>query len=256
MIPLLSIITATYNSESTLDETIKSILNQSYTNFEYIIVDGKSKDSTVNIIKKYEPLFKEKNISYTWISEMDSGIYNAWNKGLKLATGDWISFLGSDDIYLDGALEKYANVILLNSNADLIHSKVKIYDKTHFIREIDQNWNWRQFKKRMNIAHAGAFHNNDYFKKYGNYNDGYRIAGDYEMLLRAKSHLKTIFIDEFTVIMQEGGISGQLFLKAFKEAEKAKTETAGISFLNAKRYSLTLLLRYFGGKLLRKLKGR
>ncbi len=256
MNPLLSIITATYNSENTLDKTIKSVLHQDYTNFEYIIVDGKSKDNTLDIIMKYESLFKEKNISYSWISEDDTGIYNAWNKGLKLANGDWIAYLGSDDIYTHNALDKYINAILQNKNADLIHSKVKIFDNTDFIREINKRWNWRQFKKSMNIAHAGAFHNVNYFKKHGAFDENYKIAGDYEMLLRSKHELKTIFIDEFTVIMQEGGISGKLFLRAFKEAEQAKVKTAGISLITAKRYSLIILLRYFGGLLLRKLKHR
>lgn len=254
MTPLLSIITATYNSEKTLDATIKSILGQNHTDFEYIIIDGKSEDDTLNIIKKYEPLFKEKNICYKWISEKDSGIYNAWNKGLKLVSGSWIAFLGSDDIYLDNALEKYANTILKNKNIDLIHSKVKILKGASFIRKINKKWSWNQFKKNMNIAHAGAFHNINYFKKHGIYNENYIIAGDYELLLRAKDKLEVIYIDEFTVIMQEGGISSKMFLKSFREAERAKLNTAGISLINVKRDTLNILFRYFGGKILRKMK--
>lgn len=251
--PLLSIITACFNSEATIKATIESLLNQSYLEFEYIIIDGKSKDNTLNIISFYEEKFNEKGIPYRFISEPDTGIYNAWNKGLKLATGDWIAFLGSDDTYCDNALEKYANIALLNKNVDLIYSKVKIFDKASFIREINKKWHWRQFKKSMNIAHAGAFHNKNYFKNFGKYDEDYKIAGDYEMLLRAKDELKAIFIDEFTVIMQEGGISSKMFFRAFKEAERAKIKTAGISLIIAKKHSLNNFLRYFGGKLLRKL---
>lgn len=249
-----TIITSSFNSEKTIAKTIESVLNQEFKDYEYIIVDGKSVDNTINIIKKYEPLFKEKNISFQWISETDSGIYNAWNKGLKLATGNWISFIGSDDVYVDNSLEKYANIISRNQSADFIHSKVKIFDEGGFVREINKKWNWKQFKKSMNIAHAGAFHNKEYFRKYGSYNEDYKIAGDYEMLLRAKNELKTIFLDEFTVTMLEGGISGKMFLSAFKEAERAKTETASLRLVNVKFYSFQLLIRYFGGKILKQLK--
>lgn len=233
MNPLLSIITATYNSEKTLDDTIKSILSQNYTNFEYIIVDGKSEDNTINIIKKYELSFKEKNISYTWISETDSGIYNAWNKGLKLATGSWIAFLGSDDIYLCGSLKKYANLALKNEDTDFIHSKVKLINdgKIKFI--IKDKWKWSQFKRYMKIAHVGSFHNKEYFEKYGNYNEGYKIVGDYEMLLRSKSNLKTVYFDNFTAEMKDGGISNNNILMAFSEVRRAKIETAKTKILIA-----------------------
>lgn len=252
--PFLSIVTACFNSEKTITNTINSILNQDFTDYEYIIVDGNSSDNTINIIKNYIPLFKEKNISFKWISENDHGIYNAWNKGLKLAKGGWISFLGSDDMYIDGALKQYANIIYQNKNEDYIYSKVKIFDEGKKIREINKKWNWHLFKKSMNIAHAGAFHNMDYFKKFGLFNEEYRIAGDYEMLLRAKNELNAVFMDEFTVIMLDGGISKKMFLKAFKEAEKAKIQTAGLAAINVKIYSFNLLVRYVGGKILRKIK--
>ena len=100
-----TIITATFNSEKTIDRTINSLLNQTILNFEYIVVDGKSSDNTVKILKSYEEKFKIRNIGYKWISEKDSGIYEAWNKGLMFAKGDWISFLGSDDYYVENALE-------------------------------------------------------------------------------------------------------------------------------------------------------
>lgn len=90
----ITIITATYNSEQTLSDTINSILQQNYDNYEYIIVDGASKDNTINIIKKYEPQFKGK---LKWISEKDKGIYDAMNKGISLASGDVFGILNSDD---------------------------------------------------------------------------------------------------------------------------------------------------------------
>jgi glycosyltransferase involved in cell wall biosynthesis len=228
MAPLLSIITATFNSEKTLEETIDSILNQQYTNFEYLIIDGKSTDNTLTIIKKYELIFKQKNISFKWVSETDTGIYNAWNKGLKLSVGNWIAFLGSDDVYLDNALETYAKEIALGESVDFIHSKVKLINKTKVKHVFADTWKWPQFKRYMKISQVGCFHNKNYFKTFGAYNEDYKITGDYELLLRAKSNLKTIFIDEFTAEMKDGGVSNKNVFKAFKEAKKAKINTAKI----------------------------
>ena len=119
---MLSIITATYNSEKTLKATIESVLNQDISDFEYILVDGNSSDASVDIIESYSEKFKRKGVRYKWISEPDTGIYDAWNKGVKLATGDWIAFLGSDDFYLDGALKDYS--VILNSQAALNYDLV------------------------------------------------------------------------------------------------------------------------------------
>ena len=92
----ISIITATWNSGRTLSDTIKSIINQTYNNIEYIIIDGSSSDDTINIIKEYEPKF---NGRLKWISEKDNGLYDAMNKGIRMATGDVIGILNSDDFY-------------------------------------------------------------------------------------------------------------------------------------------------------------
>ena len=96
---MVSIITVSYNSRQTIEKTIESVLNQTYDDIEYIIIDGNSSDQTVNIIKSYEDSFIKKGYSYRWISENDDGIASAWNKGLKMAKGDIIALLNSDDWY-------------------------------------------------------------------------------------------------------------------------------------------------------------
>ena len=93
--PLISVITVSYNAVSTIEDTILSVINQTYTNIEYIIIDGGSADGTVGIIEKYVD-----RISY-WVSEPDKGIYDAMNKGLKVANGDWAIFMGSDDVFFN-----------------------------------------------------------------------------------------------------------------------------------------------------------
>lgn len=238
-----SIITATFNSEKTLERTIKSVLNQNCTDFEYIIIDGDSKDQTVEIIKKYVDVFESKNITFKWISEPDTGIYDAWNKGLKLANGKWISFLGSDDYYLENALKAYKNELIniKSSNIDIIYSNVNVIKGDIFIKTINGVWFWKVFKQYMNIAHVGAFHNSKFFNKYGVFNSSYRIAGDYELLLRAKSELKTIKLNMVTANMEDGGISNNLINESFKETFRAKTQTAKIS---AVQCSLDYIIAY------------
>lgn len=225
----MTVITASFNSEKTIKATIESVLFQNQENFEYIIIDGNSKDSTVNIIKSYESQFNQKNIAFKWISENDKGIYDAWNKGVNLSSGEWISFLGSDDYYLKNALDLYSKAISKNKNLDLIYSSVKLVKGDKVIKIINGTWSWKKFKRYMNIAHVGAFHNKEYFKEYGLFDTSYKIAGDYEFLLRAKENLKALKINELTAIMNDGGLSNNQINKVLKETLRAKNKTAGLS---------------------------
>lgn len=245
--PLITIITATYNVQDVLEKCILSVVNQKYENIEYIIIDGGSTDGTIDIIRKYE-----KDISY-WVSEKDSGIYDAWNKGLIKATGDWIAFLGADDIYLPEAIDLYINYINNQNETklDFISSKVNLVDSDgKSIRIIGNRWKWNVFKKYMNVAHVGSFHSKLFFTKYGYYNLDYKIIGDYEMLLRAQENLNTGFIDEVTVNMQVGGVSNQN-RSAFAEVIKAKISTGARTSFQAYNDNLIANFKYFIRKIIR-----
>jgi glycosyltransferase involved in cell wall biosynthesis len=238
---LLSIVTVSFNSDATIKETIKSVLNQTNTNFEYILVDGNSTDKTVEIIKSFENQFIEKGISYKWISEKDSGIYNAFNKGIVKATGKWISFLGSDDIYINEAIEIYMNTILnLKHEVDFVYSNIIKNQKII----VSQLWKWNRFKRKMTIAHVGGFHHKNYFKTYGFFNESYKIAGDYELLLRARGHLKTLKIDSSIVVMGEDGVSSSQIKNVYKETTRAKIETGKVSFSLSKFDFFVWTLKY------------
>src|SRR5690554_6578152 len=231
----LSVIIATFNSESSVSYTLDSILLQSFNNFELIIVDGKSQDKTVDILKSYKNKFADLGIGYTWISEKDSGIYDAWNKGLKLAKGKWISFIGSDDCLYDNALEEMNEVSVNHSNADFIAARAKIVRNDGTVeRELGKEWRWNQFKREMKILHAAGWHNAVYFKKYGVFDSSYKITGDYEMLLRAKADLNVAFYDKFILKMGAGGVSDSQVLNASKEAYRAKVKTGERSSLIAR----------------------
>lgn len=227
-----TVITATYNSRKTIVRTLDSLLNQTLLDFEYIIIDGNSNDGTLDIVKAYEKKFQEKEIAFKWVSESDSGIYDAWNKGLKLANGQWISFLGSDDYYLDNALENYKELLSVTDEPlDWIYSNVLFVKDENNKRLLDSVWSWKDFRRNIKItpAHVGSFHNKSFFKKYGEYDTTFKIAGDYEILLRPKNNLKTAKIEKTTAVMDGGGVSNNMIVKVFKETLKAKKETAGVS---------------------------
>jgi len=225
--PLISVITVVYNGEKYLEETIQSVINQTYDNVEYIIIDGGSSDETLDIIKKYEQA-----IDY-WVSERDNGIYDAWNKAVKISYGKWIGFLGADDFYINNAIDEYVFEIIRNSKFDYISSKVNLCDKNKLLlRIIGSEWSWNYFSRYMNVAHVGSLHNRKFFKKYGIYDINYKICGDYELLLRAKNKLKTFFINKPLANMRIGGVSDSNF-KVFKEScdVKLKHNTRKFNFL-------------------------
>ncbi|RLD27264.1 MAG: glycosyltransferase [Bacteroidetes bacterium] len=249
-----TIITATFNSEKTIARTLDSLLYQTYLNFEYIVVDGKSLDNTMEIIKSYENKFKDKGIPYQWISEKDSGIYDAWNKGLALAKGNWISFLGSDDYYVNNAIEAYNELLSKRKKEqiDLLYSNAKVIAGDKEIRTIKGIWSWNVFRRKMNIAHVGSFHSRNYFDKYGMFNESFKIAGDYELLLRSKENLRTFKLELITVFMEMGGVSNIQIRKVFKETIRAKHNTAQVNiFLCYIDYSLEFV-KYWIKKLLEK----
>lgn len=227
----ISIITATYNAGKTLESLIQSIIIQDSDNFEFIIVDGCSKDNTMDIINKYRNYITE------WISEPDKGIYDAWNKGVLRASGDWIMFLGADDILLPTALSKYQNFLAMQSNLDsleYVSSKRQMIDlKGKIIRTGGFPWQWPLFLKEMTVSHPGSLHSKKkLFDIYGVYDIRYRICGDYELLLRAKDKLNAAFMDEVTVKMSEGGASDSI--AAITEHFQAATETGGASYISSK----------------------
>lgn len=244
---LFSVVTVCYNSEKTIKRTIESLLNQSFKDFEYIIIDGKSSDKTLEIIKSFDKKFKKKKISFKWISEKDKGIYDAFNKGVLKATGKWISFIGSDDFYLLDALENYSKEIFkIKQEVDLVYSNVKVEDK----KIISNIWTWKVFRKKMNIAHVGAFHNANYFKKHGFFDVNYKIAGDYELLLRAGNKLKQHWFNKVTAVMADGGISNNDIIKVYKETTQVKIDRETQSKIASKIDFYIWVIKYNVKKLL------
>lgn len=219
-LPKVSIITSVYNAEKYLNECILSILRQNYTNFEYIIIDGGSTDNTVNIIKQHAD-----RLTY-WISEPDEGIYDAWNKGLTIAKGDWIAFVGADDLLYPDALQIYIDHITQHPRhheLEFVSSRIELVKQDlSSIRVVGEAWEWKRFQHKMITWHVGCFHSRNLFSKYGYFDSSYKVSGDYEFLMRPRDKLITSFINRVTVKMRTGGVSSVRIFKAHDETYRAK----------------------------------
>lgn len=207
----ISLITITYNSVETIEDTLKSVIQQTYSNIEYIIVDGASKDNTVSIIKKYEPLFEGR---IKWISEPDKGLYDAMSKGIGMATGDVVGILNSDDFFTSNdVLQKVAESFEQDSLLDAVYGDV------HFVHPNNLNkcvryYSSKVFKRdlmRMGFmpAHPSFYIRRECFEKYGLYKTDYKVAADFEFLLRViyNAKIKTKYLPIDMVTMRTGGAS-------------------------------------------------
>jgi glycosyltransferase involved in cell wall biosynthesis len=217
--PLVTIITAVFNGEAVLEDCLQSVLSQDYPNIEHIIIDGGSTDGTISLLRQYEDRLA------LWVSEPDKGVYDAWNKGVALARGEWIAFLGADDMYLPGAIDTYIALARSHPEAEFLSSKAKLDHPTGYSPTFGGPWEWPRFTTAMTTIHVGTLHHRELFNRYGKFNIAYRIAGDYEFMLRAKSSLKAAFTPEITVIMRAGGVSDST--AGLHEARRAKVE-AGV----------------------------
>lgn len=222
MVPIITIITACYNSEATIEQTVESVLAQTYPYIQFILIDGCSKDRTVDIIKLYTNRFRTKNIDYQWISEQDKGIYDAWNKGIKLAKGDWISFVGSDDILLPNAIKSYVDLINKNEDINFISSKILWVNKNlNPIKIKGEPWS-NKMQSYCCIAHVGSLHHKCLFTKTGLFDISYKSTGDYDFLLRCNDIIKPLFLPSITVKVRIGGISQKLNYGVIRETLQTK----------------------------------
>lgn len=201
--PLVTIITATFNAAELLPRTIKSIRELTYDNIEWIIVDGGSTDGTVELIRQNEDVID------SWISEADVGIYDALNKGVLRANGEWLAFLGAGDSYNQDAIDVYLDAISASQiMPEFASSQVRFVNSSGLaLRVWGGPYKWKTFKKNMTIAHVGALHHRSLFERYGLFNTTFFSAADYEFLMRCGPSLSAKYLDVITADMLAGGIS-------------------------------------------------
>ena len=200
----ISVITVCRNAEKTIENTILSVINQTYDNIEYIIIDGVSTDNTLNIIDKYK-----NKISY-FCSEADSGIYEAMNKGVKVSTGDYLFFLNADDTFLHENIIKLVAHKLTQTKAELVYGDLMFLNKETgkgYIKK--QNKLNKIYLLKNTPCQPSLFFKRSVFDKCGLFNENYKIVSDYEWILKAflEDNVSSKYISIPITIFNTGGIS-------------------------------------------------
>ena len=203
----ISLITVTYNSSKTLSATLSSVLFQTYSDIEYIVVDGLSEDNTVSIIEEYSHLFAGR---LRFLSEPDKGIYDAMNKGIQMATGDIIGILNSDDLLMDDDVLKDI-ALAFDDKTDAICGNlyfVDVNDVNHVVR-IWKGSPYRSFTKGWHPAHPTFYARRQVYEKYGAFDITFDVSADFELMLRLidKYHICIKYVDRYMVKMRVGGES-------------------------------------------------
>lgn len=203
----VSIITVTYNSEKYLEDCIQSVIKQEYPNIEYLIIDGKSTDETLNIIQKHSGFITK------FISENDNGMYDAINKGMQMATGDIIGVLHSDDVFAGNGVVSAVVEAFKANKVDAVYGDLN-YVYAEDISKIYRNWKGKIFHRRLfhkgwMPAHPAFYFKKELLEKYGNYKIEFKSAADYELMARYlyKHRVPAIYIPELMILMRRGGMS-------------------------------------------------
>jgi glycosyltransferase involved in cell wall biosynthesis len=217
-LPKVSVVTVCYNSAATIADTIKSVAKQDYESLEYIVVDGKSSDDTVQIVERSGPVVTK------CISERDSGIYDAFNKGLSLATGEVIGFLNSDDFY------PRADVISLVARAFADDPDLDaIYGDLCYVKQFDTDkilryWRSSDYRPGLFVSgwvppHPTFFVRKHVYEHFGGFDLSYRIAADWELLARLieVKRIKTRYLAEVLVHMRLGGVTNRSWSNVWKQ---------------------------------------
>lgn len=227
-LPLVTIIVATFNAAESLDKCLRSIVDQTYPHKELIVIDGNSTDNTCDIIATFG-----EHIAF-WSSEPDTGIYQAWNKALKRAKGDWICFLGADDYWSSPNSLGHLAEAAREENLDVISGKAAIIDREGAVfRVTEKPWNWDEMKRWFSIAHQSMLHARWIFQRHGDFDERYQIAGDYDLLLRLGGSARVRFVDEVVVCIGAYGKSRMNVLQGLRESRSIQSNHSEIGSFRA-----------------------
>lgn len=207
--PKLSIITVVFNNGNTIEDTIRSVEAQTYRNVEHIVVDGGSTDQTLEVIRRHQDKITK------FVSEPDRGIFDAMNKGLRLATGDVVAFLNADDVYADDdALHRVA-AVFSDPTVDVCYADLLYVDPNDLSKPI-RYWKSRPFRSGLFArgwvpAHPTFFARRAAYERYGGYDESLGLAADFDLMLRLleRHHLKSVYIPQVSVRMRVGGVSNR-----------------------------------------------
>lgn len=224
--PKFSIITVTYNAAKVLEDTIQSIVTQTYKNVEYIIIDGRSTDGTLGIINKY------RNHIHTVITEPDQGLYDAMNKGIRLATGDYLCFLNAGDcLHEDDTLQLMTHSVTGTTLPDILYGETDIVDSEgHFLHKrrlsAPEILTWKSFKKGMLVCHQAFFVRRDLAEPYDLH---YRFSADFDWCIRIMKKAKVLHNTRLTLIdYLNEGMTTQHHKASLKERFRIMTKHYGL----------------------------
>ena len=254
-LPLVTIVTVVFNGEKYLEQTIQSVINQTYDNIEYIIIDGGSTDGTLDIIRKYE-----KVIDY-WVSEPDAGIYDAMNKGIILSRGKLIGLINSDDWYLENAVETVVETYLNNSKSNVIITGA-IYrtdSQGNILFKLNKPASFlhQKINRIMPVNHPATFVDREVYAEIGLFDEQYKIAGDYDFIYRVYYSKKVDFLFTETCLayMRLDGLSEKLTSSLLRAKENFMVRSHQIGLIHNTYTFLHLFLWDISKKLIQKLLG-
>tara|TARA_B100000767_G_C19766155_1_gene537594 strand:- start:1078 stop:1836 length:759 start_codon:yes stop_codon:yes gene_type:complete len=236
----ISIIIATYNSEKTIKKCLDSCILQDYPNKEILIIDGNSSDNTLKIVQN----FKSSNLSF--FSDADTGIYDAWNKGVKICTGDWVCFIGSDDFWIfKSAISKLVEKIN-DEKINFVSGKIRVYNaanKSFFL--MGNKWDYKKLSSNINIAHPGSLHKKSLIKKFGSFNSRFKIAGDHDFLIRSGEEIKSEFLNLEIIQMLDSGISNSKPILAFYESSSAIMKNKNFGMMKGINFFFKSIIKFY-----------
>lgn len=237
--PRVSIIIATYNAASTLDECMSSIVSQTFQGWEVLVADGGSKDSTVDVIRA-----NQRHLAW-WHSAPDSGIYEAWNKALDHARGDYVMFLGADDALNNPATLAQVFDAVGSRSPDLITGLGRLVSQDGSpLLEFGKPWDFRKVERRMTVCHPGMLHRRQLFDVHGRFDTGYRICADYDFILRLPASTSAVHVHTPIARIRDAGISRTRRWLMLAESRRAQASCPRVGRLRATLVYLDRLWRW------------
>ena len=225
--PRISILVPTWNCAPLLSQFLESLGQQSWTDWELLILDNASQDGSVELVDAFQSSLLSGRQRVLWVSQPDSGIYDAWNRGLRLATGEYLCFVGADDTFnCPDSLAQIARLTI--TKAHLITARNSYCDRQgRFLRDWGSSWCWKRMRQSMNIAHPGMLVSRALFDQFGLFDVNYRICGDYEWFLRLPSHLRTVHSSDSILRVVQAGVSHTRIATVYAETFNAQKKHIG-----------------------------
>ena len=223
--PRLSILVATWNCAHQLEHFLESLAMQTWSDWELLLLDNASRDGTGELVEDFQQRFPAWRVR--WSSKPDSGIYDAWNRGLNLARGDYLCFIGADDTFVDvTSLEHIASLTV--TQADLITARnAYCNSQGRFLRHWGYGWQWKRMRQSMNIAHPGMLIHRNLFAQIGSFDPTFRICGDYEWFLRLPPNLRTVHTSDSVLRVVQAGVSHTRIAQVYTETFRAQQRYLG-----------------------------